>query len=140
MYSPPLRIELKPSYAIRGAVGVLAVLAVLALWLSNAPVWLLGIVPALLAISWPRSTHGWHELVLRGDGTAVALSQGGDETDVVPSRLQRRGVLTVLSLHEQHRLHTQLFTPTTLDTDARRRLTLWFERHASKHDEAPAHV
>jgi hypothetical protein len=137
----PLRIELRVSRALRASLLALAVLAGVALWLTALPRWSLLALPLLLAGAWPRVRGGgWRALVLRSDGSAAALDADGAETDVVPCRLQRRGVLTVLTLEAQGRMQTHLFTPETLDAEASRRLGLWYARHAARRGDAAGAV
>lgn len=143
MSSTPLRIELRPSRAVCVALVLLALLAAIALLLSAAPVWILAVVPLLLAFAWPRvARNGWRELVLRADGSAVALAAAGEEQAIEPCRLQHRGLLTALTIKVRGRMQSYLFTPGTLGAGDRRRLVLWFDRHVSSIDEteAPAHV
>ena len=140
--SSPLRIELRPSRLLRAALLLLAGFAIIALVISAAPLWLLAAVPLLLALSWPRVPASAPEsLVLRGDGTAVELVDDRERA-VVPLRLQRRGVLTVLSLAHGERTHHWILLPDTLSPQARRQLALWFERHVSCADPTSpvAHV
>ena len=140
--SSPLRIELQPSRLLRAALLLLASLAMIALWLSAAPPSAMLAPPLLLAFAWPRvESNAARSLVLRGDGTAVELT-GDEERDVVPLRLQRRGLLTVLILGTGAERRTHLFTPETLPSQARRQLALWFERHVSCADPTSpvAHV
>jgi len=143
MSSTPLRIELRPSRAVRVALVLLALLAAIALLLSAAPASILVMVPLLLAFAWPRAAkNGWRELVFRADGSAAALTAAGEEEAVEPCRLQHRGLLTVLTVKVQDRMQSYLFTPGTLGAGDRRRLVLWFDRHVSgiNETEASAHV
>lgn len=143
MSSPPLRIELRPSLVVCVALVLLAALAAIALRLSAAPLWMLAVIPPLLAFAWPRAAkHGWQEFVLRADGSAVALDAAGEEQTIVPCRLQRRGLLTAITVEAQGRMRSHLCTPGTLSAGDRRRLVLWFDRHVSTigEAEAKAHV
>lgn len=125
-----LRLELRRPRALDAALLALAALAAAALWLSAAPRVALLLVPLLLAAAWPRErAGGWRWLVLRGDGTAAGIAAGGDETELAPVRLRRRGPLTLLTLEAQGRMHLHLFTPDTLPRADARRLRLWFARH-----------
>jgi hypothetical protein len=140
--SSPLRIELRHSLALRATLVLLAVLAAVALSISASPPWLLAVPPLLLALAWPRRQAGSPELlVLRGDGTAVELV-GDEERIVVPLRLQRRGVLTVLTLAHDDEERSIVFLPDTLAAESRRQLALWFGRHVSSGDPTSpvAHV
>jgi hypothetical protein len=136
MSSPPLRIELRRSHALQAALVLLAVLAAYALWQSQAPPWSLIAIPLLLASAWPRAEAPLAAaLVLRDDGSVVLLATSGDEFGLDSLRMQRRGPLTVLTARRAGRRWAWVFTPEILSREARRRMTLWFERHAA--DAAP---
>jgi hypothetical protein len=141
--SSPLRIELRPSLALRLCLLALGVLAGLALWLSAAPGYLMPVPALLLALAWPRRRRDAPvAVVLRGDGTLAWLDAGGDEHEATPRALQRRGPLTVMTLAQGTRSTAHVFTPETLAAAERRRLAQWFERHVSSSDSPSpvAHV
>lgn len=129
--SSPLRIELRRARVLPALLVLLAALAGLALWLSALPRWSLALTVPLLALSWPRPRGPVSEaLVLRGDGSAVEIA-AGEEHELRPLRLQRRGPLTVLEAARDGRPRRFVFLPDTLDAPTRRALALWFGRHVS---------
>ena len=126
MSSPPATIELRRSRALCAALLALALLAGVAVALSDAPAATFAVIPALLAMAWPKAPR-WRAVGFGSDG--LARLAGTDDTARV-ERLQRRGPLTVLAVRLGGRVHRLLFiTPGTLRADQRRRLSLWFGRH-----------
>jgi hypothetical protein len=139
MSSPPATIELRASRGLCAALVVLAGAAGVAVGLSDAPWATLAVIPALLAMAWPAAPR-WRALAFGSDG---ALRLIGPDTDARAEGLQRRGPLTVLALRAGGRVHRLvLVTPGTLRADERRRMSLWFERHAgrSQRQGIAAHV
>ena len=139
MSLPPATIELRTSRTLRAALLALAALAGLAVGLSDAPMATYAVIPALLAMGWPKAPR-WHAIAFGSDG--VARLAGPDGSARVEA-LQRRGPLTVLVLRVGNEMHRVLFTtPGTLRADQRRGLSLWFERHAPRagREEPLAHV
>jgi hypothetical protein len=141
--SLPLQIDLRPSRFIPVALCLLAVLALTSLWLSAAPRWALLVVPAALALAWPRAAAGCRaRLLLHPDGGATVFRDDGSESAVVIARLQWRGPLCVITITDAQQRQRHVLTPDVLSAATRRELTLWFDRHDP--DTAPggavAHV
>jgi hypothetical protein len=127
--SSPLQIDLRPSRLLRVALCLLAVLASLALWLSEAARWMLLAVPAVLLLAWPRAVDAGHvRLLLHPDGAVTGIDRGGDESAVAIEALQWRGPLCVLTVIDVRQRCRYLLTPETLSAVQRRQLRLWFDR------------
>lgn len=132
-----LRLDLRPSWVLQGALIALAVLGVLALWLSALPrvAWLL--VPVLVAISlWRLRSLPRGQLVLHSGGQAEWWPQRID-SGLAPEpsqaegvRLQLRGPLAVLRLRIQQRIVRWPLASDTLPAAQARALRLWIDRHA----------
>jgi hypothetical protein len=130
MFSPPLRIEPRPSMLLRVVLLILAALATVSLLLSAVPAIGVLLVPVLLFAAWPRKDAAMDRtLVFRSDGTVTAVDGDGNEHDLEPKLLQRRGPLTLLTMLDGEKLHRWLWLPDTLDAQASRRLGLWFAQH-----------
>lgn len=130
MSSPPLRLELRVSNALRVALFVLALGAAWALWRSDLPCAGLLLIPVLLGAGWWQLQRmPWRELALRGDGSAVLVDAGGELHEASVSGLQDRGLLQVLRLIQAGRTVFLVFGFDTLDAVRRRELRLWTEQH-----------
>lgn len=133
--SLPLRIELRPSRWLRLMLAMLAACATLALWRSHLPAASLLLVPALLAVAWPRAAR-WSALVLRADGTAVAADRDGMEHPVEVKGLELRGPLALLHLDEGGRTRRLPLLPDVLPSAPARLLRLWAERNIERDPDA----
>lgn len=132
-----LRLELRPSWVLQGALVALALLAVLAVWLSELPRAALLLGPGLAAISlWRLRALPRGQLVLHSGGQAEWWPQRLDSgfapepSTAERVRLESRGPLAVLRLRVQHRIVRWPLASDTLPAAQARALRLWIDRHA----------
>ncbi len=115
---------------LRAALLMLAALAMVSLLFSAVPAIVALLVPVLLLVAWPRNDGAMDRtLVFRSDGTVTAVGGDGNEHELEPKLLQRRGPLTLLTMADGGQLYRWLWLPDTLDAQASRRLGLWFAQH-----------
>lgn len=137
-----LPLELRPSRALQGALLALALLAVLALWLSDLPVAMLPLPLLLMGLSlWRMRRLPRGRLLLRDSGQAEwwpLSTPGMAAPEASPAELlglEARGPIAVLSLRIQGRLLRWPLASDTLPGPQLRALRLWLDRHGER---APA--
>lgn len=132
-----LRIELKPSRRLQGALWMLAALAAFAVWKSALPALAMLAVPPLLAAAlWRLRDQPAGMLELQRSGAAwLSPPPAGpivpEPTACQPLRLDQRGPLHVLVLRVQGRVRRWAAASDTLAPAQCRALRLWLQRYGS---------
>lgn len=134
-----LPLELRPSRALQGALIALALLGVLALWLSDLPVAMLPLPLLLLGLSlWRMRRLPRGRLLLHDSGQAEWWPQaapGRATPEASPAELlglESRGPIVVLTLRIQGRLLRWPLASDTLPGPQLRALRLWLDRHGER--------
>lgn len=134
-----LPLELRPSRALQGALIALALLGVLALWLSDLPVAMLPLPLLLLGLSlWRMRRLPRGRLQLHDSGQAEwwpPSTPGMAAPEASPAELlglESRGPIAVLTLRIQGRLLRWPLASDTLPGPQLRVLRLWLDRHVER--------
>jgi hypothetical protein len=141
-YSPPLRIDCRPSALLQASIVLLGLLALAALWQSALPRVLLAVVPVLVLhalVGLRRQPRG--TLLLRDDGSAGWVDGEEEPIELASFEARQRGPLVALSFRLRSRPVRIVLLPDTLPASQRRLLTLRQLRHGANSDaQAAAHV
>ncbi|SDD13947.1 hypothetical protein [Aquimonas voraii] len=134
-----LPLELKPSPVLQAVLVVLALLGLLALWLSALPRAALALPPLLAAISlWRLRRLPRGRLLLHDSGQTEwwpAAVPGLAAPEASPAEglgLELRGPIAVLTLRIQGRLLRWPLASDTLPGPQLRVLRLWLDRHGER--------
>ena len=134
-----LPLELKPSLLLQAALVALALIGLLALWLSALPRAALALPPLLAALSvWRLRRLPRGRLLLQDSGQAEwwpAAAPGMAAAEASPAELlglEARGPFAVLTLRIQGRLRRWPLASDTLPGPQLRALRLWLDRHGER--------
>lgn len=134
-----LPLELRPSRALQGALLALALLGVLALWLSDLPVAMLPLPLLLMGLSlWrmrrlPRGRLQLHDSGQAEWWSSAAPGMAAPEASLAELLgLESRGPIAVLTLRIQGRLLRWPLASDTLPGPQLRVLRLWLDRHVER--------